>query len=163
MSSFFIQQNAFETVVWKMVAILSPPLCVKKLLTRKLHFSSNCMKWTVKICILIYWCASHTNTDKWKPVLISNIRDIYYWAHILSLTQNNLRLCSANHRPGYFSNLACDWLSIVWAYSEQETRYEKWVNTATFTSFNIKMSKQCRNSHCKIHGLRTVLSLWWES
>ena len=30
------------------------------------------------------------------------------------------RLCSANHRAGYFSNLACDWLSIVWAYSEQE-------------------------------------------
>ena len=32
-----------------------------------------------------------------------------------------LRLCSANHRTGYFNNLACDWLSIVWAYSEQDT------------------------------------------
>ena len=31
------------------------------------------------------------------------------------------RLCSANHRAGYFSNLVCDWLSIVWAYSNQET------------------------------------------
>ena len=34
---------------------------------------------------------------------------------------SKLRLCSANHRAGYFSNLACDWLSIVWAYSGQET------------------------------------------
>ena len=31
-----------------------------------------------------------------------------------------VRLCSTNHRAGYFSNLACDWLSIVLAYSKQE-------------------------------------------
>ena len=43
------------------------------------------------------------------------------WAHFLSLARSRLRLCSANHRAGYLSNLACDWLSIVWAYSEQET------------------------------------------
>ena len=43
------------------------------------------------------------------------------WACFLSLVWSKLRLCSANHRPGYFSNLACDWLSIVWAYSELET------------------------------------------
>ena len=42
-------------------------------------------------------------------------------ARFLSLTRSKLRLCSANHRAGYFSNLACDWLSIVWAYSKQET------------------------------------------
>ena len=42
-------------------------------------------------------------------------------AHFLSLAPRKLRLCSANHRAGYLSNLACDWLSIVWAYSEQET------------------------------------------
>ena len=42
-------------------------------------------------------------------------------ACFLSLAQSKLRLCLANHRAGYFSNLACDWLSIVWAYSEQET------------------------------------------
>ena len=34
---------------------------------------------------------------------------------------SKLRLCSANYRAGYFSNLSCDWQSIVWAYSEQET------------------------------------------
>ena len=42
-------------------------------------------------------------------------------ARFLSLTRSKLRLCLANHRTGYFRNLACDWLSIVWAYSEQET------------------------------------------
>ena len=30
-------------------------------------------------------------------------------------------LCSGNHSAGYLSNLTCDWLSIVWAYSKQET------------------------------------------
>ena len=42
-------------------------------------------------------------------------------ARFLSLARSKLRLCSANRRAGYFSNLACDWLSIVWAYSEHET------------------------------------------
>ena len=42
-------------------------------------------------------------------------------ARFLSLTQSKLRLCLANHRAGYFSNLACDWLRTVGAYSEQET------------------------------------------
>ena len=42
-------------------------------------------------------------------------------ACFLSLARSKFRLCSANHRAGYFSNLACDWLSIVWAYSELET------------------------------------------
>ena len=42
-------------------------------------------------------------------------------ARYLSLPRSKLRLCLANHRAGYFSNLACDWLSIDWAYSEQET------------------------------------------
>ena len=36
------------------------------------------------------------------------------------------RLCSANHRPGYWSNLPCDWLSTAWAYSEQETENGPW-------------------------------------
>ena len=55
---------------------------------------------------------------------LSNI--MLYWvflssgAHFLSLARSNLRLCSANHRPGYWSNLSCDWPSTAWAYSEQE-------------------------------------------
>ena len=48
------------------------------------------------------------------------------WARFLSVAWSKLRLCSANHRAGYWSNLACDWLSIVWAYSEQETENGPW-------------------------------------
>ena len=42
-------------------------------------------------------------------------------AHFLSLARSKPRLCSANHRPGYWSNLPCDWPNTAWAYSEQET------------------------------------------
>ena len=48
------------------------------------------------------------------------------WPHFLSPTQSKLRLYSANHRAGYFHNLACDWLSIVLAYSEQEKENGLW-------------------------------------
>ena len=48
------------------------------------------------------------------------------WARFLSLARSKLRLCLANHRAGYFSNLACDWLSIIWAYSEQKTENGPW-------------------------------------
>ena len=53
------------------------------------------------------------------------------WVHFLSLTRRKLRLCSANHRAGCFSNLGCDWLSIVWAYSEQETENGPWWSLET--------------------------------
>ena len=48
------------------------------------------------------------------------------WARFLSLAWSKLRLCSANHRPGYWSNLPCDWSSTDWAYSEQETENGPW-------------------------------------
>ena len=44
----------------------------------------------------------------------------------LSFAGSKLKLCSANHRPGYFSNLACHWLCIVGAYSEQQTENQPW-------------------------------------
>ena len=60
-------------------------------------------------------CATaSTDPLKWR-IMLSR-------AYFLSLARSKLRLCSANHRPGYFSNLACDWLSIVWTYSEQEIK-----------------------------------------
>ena len=39
------------------------------------------------------------------------------WVCFLSFARSKLRLCSANHRPGYWSNLPCDWPSTAWAYS----------------------------------------------
>ena len=39
------------------------------------------------------------------------------WALFLYLARNQIRLCSVNHRPGYWSNLPCDWPSTAWTYS----------------------------------------------
>ena len=55
-------------------------------------------------------------------------------ARFLSLARSKLRLCSANHRPGYWSNLPCDWPSTAWAYSEQET--ENGPSSATHHAHN---------------------------
>ena len=62
---------------------------------------------------------SHHHHDVWQ---MSHNRSGPVFCFLL---KSKLRLCSANHRTGYFSNLACDWLSIVWAYSEQETENRK--------------------------------------
>ena len=60
----------------------------------------------------------------WSPLATRGkckIMIMIIWARFMSLAHSKLRLCSVNHRAGYFSNLACDWLSIVRAYSKQET------------------------------------------
>ena len=56
------------------------------------------------------------------------------WARFLSLAQSKLRLCLTNHRAGYSNYLACDWLSIVWVYSEQETENRPWASVSRPTS-----------------------------
>ena len=48
------------------------------------------------------------------------LRQWQIWTLYLSLVLSKLGLCSVNHMAGYFSNLARNWLSIFWAYSEQE-------------------------------------------
>ena len=68
---------------------------------------------------------------------LSNPSDLPCW----SLTPSKLRLCSSRHRAGYFSNLACDWLSIVWAYSEQET--ESGSRPEAFSHPESGMQKSC--------------------
>ena len=50
----------------------------------------------------------------------------YYPGPVFCLLLGVSSDCLANHRTGYFSNLACDWLSIVWAYCEQETENGPW-------------------------------------
>ena len=62
----------------------------------------------------------YTRRTRSKPWLLMP------WAQFLSLARSKLRLCLANYRAGYFSNLACDWLSIVWAYSKQEKENGPW-------------------------------------
>ena len=75
-------------------------------------------KWSSPLYHQTDLAASSTNWS-WRQTMSKAHR--HSWACFLSLARSKLRLCSANHRAGYFSNLACDWLSIVWAYSEQET------------------------------------------
>ena len=45
----------------------------------------------------------------------------------LSLARRKLRLCSANHRSGYWSNLPCDWPSTAWAYSDRKRAVVRWL------------------------------------
>ena len=58
--------------------------------------------------LLAYQCVS--------GLINSNIK-----AHFLPRARSKLRLCSSNHRQGYWSNLPCDRPSTAWAYSEQGT------------------------------------------
>ena len=75
------------------------------------------------------------------------------WAHFLSLARSKLRLCSANHRSGYWSNLPCDWPSTAWAYSEQEAENGPWCNC----------SPAPRQTGTTAHVVGTPLdySWWW--
>ena len=60
------------------------------------------------------------------------------WVRFLSLTRSKVRLCSANHRPSYWSNLTCGWLRTAWAYSEseQETENGPWSVTCGYMFCN---------------------------
>ena len=78
-----------------------------------------------------------SNECHWMLLMISKPW-FRYWlgairARFLSLARSKLRLCSANHRPGYWSNLPCDWQSTAWAYSDQET---KWAQVITIHDIN---------------------------
>ena len=71
-----------------------------------------------------YQPANHNNNGCnriQRALTFSNVAGSTSWARFIYLGRSKLRLCLANHREGYLSNLACDWLSIVWAYSEQDT------------------------------------------
>ena len=50
------------------------------------------------------------------------------WARFLSLVSSKLRLCPVYRRPGYWSNLPCDWLSTTWTYSKQEKENVLWIH-----------------------------------
>ena len=85
--------------------------------------------------ISVVWIAVHWNRHGSASAVRLSWCGTHTWARFLSLSRSKLRLCLANHRAGYFSNLACDWLSIVWAYSEQETE-----NGPCFTKLHDKLT-----------------------
>ena len=79
---------------------------------------------------------------RFPVVMSSHCTSLAVWAPIgficgqlgpFSVSYSELRLCSANHRAGYFSNLACDWLSIVGTHSEQETKTALIFNSVAVT------------------------------
>ena len=71
--------------------------------------------WLAQLC----WYHGKQILRSWT-ICVSEVWNVFceIRARFLSLTRSKLRLCSANHRAGYFSNRACGWVSIVWAYSE---------------------------------------------
>ena len=74
---------------------------------------------TFNSCMLMNDGQKTIITHRWFRVISLSV-----WLALgryMSLAQSKLRLCSANHRPGYWSNLPCDWPSTAWAYPEQET------------------------------------------
>ena len=80
-----------------------------------------------------FWCDMNSVSayamEKIGPVIIMPC--VYCWVCSTVCLYWNQRatwaqaitgqVTSGNHRADYFSNLACDWLSIVWANSEQAT------------------------------------------
>ena len=85
----------------------------------------------------------------WCPWFLECIF-IPFSAVVLFFAQNKLRLCLANHKAGYFSNLACDWLSIVGGHSEQETGNAPWCDLVRFLlgiRFQQKRITQCNTLH----------------
>ena len=106
------------------------------------YVTDLCLFWTNHWCVSLFekWNNCHSinrgylviDLEAGCPWYVSEA--LIYISHKVDLGSfsvsclSKLRLCSANHRAGYFNNLACDWLSIVWAYSEQETENGPWWN-----------------------------------
>ena len=87
------------------------------------YFFSNIISFsnaTSYKCNISVWNWPNTMDVMWA------LCKLMAWARYQSLAQSKLRLCSANHRPGYWSDLPWDWPSTAWAYSEQETENGAW-------------------------------------
>ena len=105
-SYIFIQENAFENVVWKMVAILSWPQCVKSFLVEHKY-------------LFILHCQYH---GCWSPEL--NVAKIFYLADF----ENNaiFRSASIKHRRKQCSNPLA-WPVVLLALGHQAMGYvEPW-------------------------------------
>ena len=106
-----------------------------------------------------------------KAHTVSHVSNELIRTRFLSLARSKLRLCSANHKPGYWSNLPCDWLSTVWANSEQEkeNRPSSWFYP-TGAVIAYRNWYQYWGHCCLINDLRSspqpegkARVLWWAS
>ena len=117
--------NIFYTRIWfkkkisahKMAAILSRFQCVITLL---IYHEHNLTPYRSKE-ILLKFISFRSRIFPVDSTDIYIQKISWFRPRVLSPARNKLRPRSASHRAGSFSNLACDWLSIIWAYSEQET------------------------------------------
>ena len=82
-------------------------------------YSEHAMLWTM------IPKRKHTNQSI-TTIDASSCIEPQTWTRFLYLSHSKRRLCPANHRPSYWSNLPCDWLSTVLAYSEQKTENGPW-------------------------------------
>ena len=116
-------------------------LCMPANVSVMSWFHAACTKqrcWSTMMCVRLF---AHNNETlfplslyrtaprcmEWNPLLNTSVRvmtcavsETETRARFMSLAQSKLRLCSANHRAGYFSNLACGWLSLLRA-SDRKT------------------------------------------
>ena len=86
-------------------------------------------------------------------------------ARFLSLIQSKLRLCAANHRAGYFSNLACYWLRIVWTYSEHDSENGPWLalsNQGIYLYNKLYYLKKSQSLEAATWDLCFNLCYWFE-
>ena len=96
--------------------VIERGMCLSNMIVSiiKKRWSLDCLTFMLKICIRIFKLKRGRETvDGTKGVSVW----WWPWTCFLSFARSTkLRLCSANHRPGYWSNLPCDW-----PYSQQET------------------------------------------
>ena len=131
--NFLFEENVIENVICKILTILLRPPCFNP-------------------------CAAETRIfQKWVNGMdVDALARCVTRARFLSLARSKLRLCSANHRPGYWSNLSWDWPSTAWAYSEQETEngprtsaamvlnmHDEHVLVIHVTGFQLPVPSQC--------------------
>ena len=75
-------------------------------------------------------------------------------ARFLSLAWSKLWLCSAHNRPGYLSNLPCDWPGTAWANAKQATENGPWPAIGWAQN---ELTKSKRQTSCFLWA-QTVLS-----
>ena len=123
-----------KNVVCEVAAILSWPQCV-----------NGRGKW---VLVVLHWLTDQSSDHQvsgyltFKVLIVQELLTVtnhsshqltwHYFPTIIVLRYPCpgpvFCLCSTNHRPVYWSNLPCDWLSTAWAYSEQETENGPWCN-----------------------------------
>ena len=101
-------------------------LCSNQIFQTEMVLSLNTPQYTATVQHLCKSCYHISSTvgplHKQLPGLVITLVLGYLQAQFKARFLSLLGVSSANHRTSYFSNLACDWLSIVWDYSKQETK-----------------------------------------